>query len=338
VRAEPAGAARLPAAKPAGRRDRRSPQRALIVGAGPAALRLAQELERGGRYHVLGFVAREGPIASAAVPRMVVDPLPLAELVATYGVDDLFVARESEEATRLAVELLAARDQGAQLHLLPDLALALVARPTRRHAGDLALLAIGAAPHGPLFALGKRWFDIVFSLVALLLTTPLLLLAALAIRWESPGPILFRQERVGRDGRRFFLYKLRTMIDGAEALSGPGLCAGLDDPRLTRVGRFLRRTCLDELPQFWNVLRGEMSVVGPRPERPCFVERYEREIPGYGERHRVRPGITGLAQVCGYYASSAAEKLRFDLIYLYNPSVAMEGWILLATLLRATLR
>jgi lipopolysaccharide/colanic/teichoic acid biosynthesis glycosyltransferase len=122
------------------------------------------------------------------------------------------------------------------------------------------------------------------------------------------------------------------MVPDAEK-DGPRLCSGKSDPRLTPVGRFLRRTHLDEVPQLWNVLRGEMSLVGPRPERPCFVEQFEEELPEYGERHRILPGITGLAQVCGDYHSSPREKLRFDLMYLYHQSLWLDLRIIVRTAL-----
>ena len=157
------------------------------------------------------------------------------------------------------------------------------------------------------------------ALIMLVAFSPLLLLCALAIKLTSRGPAFYRQERVGRHGRRFILYKLRTMRQDAEALTGPVWAQGDNDSRLTPIGGFLRRTHLDEVPQLINVLRGEMSLVGPRPERPCFVERLKEQVPGYEQRLAVRPGITGLAQIRAGYDQTIEDvrrKLRFDVMYI----------------------
>jgi len=182
----------------------------------------------------------------------------------------------------------------------------------------------------------KRAFDVAFSLAALLIAAPAVASAALAIRLTSRGPVLYRQERVGWNGRVFTIYKLRTMIDDAESATGPTLaCPG--DPRITRLGRFLRATKLDEVPQFYNVLRGDMSVIGPRPERPCFVAAFSRSAPEYLHRHAVRPGITGLAQVHGGYRTPFDEKLQYDLAYIAGWTPWLDAWILMRTI-RAVLQ
>ena len=179
----------------------------------------------------------------------------------------------------------------------------------------------------------KRLSSVLISVVGLLVSLPLLPFVALAIKLTSAGPILYRQRRVGRDGRSFDCYKFRTMRADAEADSGP-TWVGDEDPRITRVGRFLRTVRLDEVPQLWNVLKGDMSLVGPRPERPEFVEWLNREIPFYHLRHSVRPGITGWAQVRYKYGSSvddAKEKLRYDLFYIKNMSPGLDFMILFET-------
>jgi lipopolysaccharide/colanic/teichoic acid biosynthesis glycosyltransferase len=168
----------------------------------------------------------------------------------------------------------------------------------------------------------------------LVLLAPLLLLLALAIVLDSAGPPLYSQERVGRFGRRFRLFKLRTMVREAEA-DGQAVWACYADPRVTRVGAVLRRFHLDELPQLWNVLRGEMSLIGPRPERPEFVLLLAAAIPGYAARHAVRPGLTGWAQVSYHYGGSvadAAAKLEYDLHYIHHRSLCLDAIILLRTL------
>ena len=172
----------------------------------------------------------------------------------------------------------------------------------------------------------SRVLDVVLAGLLLLVTAPLLALAALAIRVESRGPVFYRQLRVGRDGESFELWKLRTMVPGAESI-GAGIYVLDGDPRITRVGRMLRRTKIDELPQLWNVIRGDMSFVGPRPERPFFVDQLAREIPFYQQRHAVKPGVTGWAQVKYQYGSTvedAMEKLRYDLYYIKHLSIAFD--------------
>jgi len=201
----------------------------------------------------------------------------------------------------------------------------------------------------------KRVLDIVVSALALILTLPLMLVIAIAIKLESRGPILYSQERVGMNRRRrpprsmnggerrrkpacgevFRIYKFRSMVSDAERSTG-AVWATTRDPRVTRVGQFLRRTHLDELPQFMNVLWGEMSVVGPRPERPEIVDRLVPQIPGYADRSSVLPGITGLAQVAHCYDSSlqtAARKLQYDLYYIRYASLLLDIKIMAATML-----
>ena len=188
--------------------------------------------------------------------------------------------------------------------------------------------------HGRCNAFLKRLFDLAIAIALILLTLPLMLVVAVLIKCESRGPVLYRQERVGRCGRVFVLLKFRSMRQDAEAGGAP-VWAAKGDSRITRVGRFIRYTRIDELPQLWNVLRGEMSLVGPRPERPYFVERLAAAIPLYAERHFVKPGITGWAQVNAPYGASfedAREKLRYDLYYIKNRSLFFDLRILISTL------
>jgi sugar transferase (PEP-CTERM system associated) len=180
----------------------------------------------------------------------------------------------------------------------------------------------------------KRVMDIVAGCVGLVVAAPLMVLIAAAVKLTSGGSVLYSHQRVGRDGRLFRVYKFRSMVDNAEAESGP-VWAVPQDPRVTSVGRFLRRTRLDELPQFWTILRGHMSLVGPRPERPEFVQELKRDIPFYGQRHIVRPGLTGWAQVRYTYGASredALQKLQYDLFYIKHMSIAFDLFILLSTI------
>jgi sugar transferase (PEP-CTERM system associated) len=182
--------------------------------------------------------------------------------------------------------------------------------------------------------LTKRLIGFILSSLGLLLTLPLTLIIAVAIKLDSNGPVIYKQERCGEDGRVFKLCKFRSMIDNAEAECGPTWATD-DDCRVTRVGRILRKCRLDEIPQMWNVLKGDMSFVGPRPERPEFVKELEKIVPYYSERHTVKPGITGWAQVSyGYGASveDALEKLRYDLFYIKNISQLMDFMIIVKTI------
>ncbi len=178
----------------------------------------------------------------------------------------------------------------------------------------------------------RRCFDVILATAVLTLTAPLLLLAILAIIIESPGSPFFVQRRLGLAGRPFDIIKLRTMIPNAEGSCGPTL-ASMNDPRITAVGWFLRRTHIDELPQFMNVLRGDMGVVGPRPERPELYSEIVRDVPDYGERLKVEPGITGLAQTRGDYHLSFRNKLRYDLLYIQKQSFVFDIKIIAATIL-----
>ena len=180
----------------------------------------------------------------------------------------------------------------------------------------------------------KRLASIVVSIIGLLLTLPLLPFVALAIKLTSPGRLLYHQKRVGRNDEIFYCHKFRTMRADAEADTGP-TWAGDEDPRITTVGRFLRSSRLDEVPQLWNVLMGEMSLVGPRPERPEFIEWLQKEIPYYNLRHTVRPGITGWAQIRYKYGSSvddAREKLRYDLFYIKHMSPGLDALVFFETI------
>lgn len=230
--------------------------------------------------------------------------------------------------SRLSFELL---DAGVRVLVMPapfDVVLA-TGRQTHFH----ALEGVELAPDAPrsIHQFTKRSVDLVVGLIGLIIALPVLATVAIVVRFDSPGAALFSQVRVGRHGRQFRMQKFRTMQLDAEAETGAVL-ASAEDPRVTRVGRFLRRSRLDELPQLWNVVRGEMSLVGPRPERPEFVSSFERDIPAYGQRHAVRPGITGLAQIRGGYGSSAEEKLRFDLFYINRSTLLDDVRILIRTL------
>lgn len=235
------------------------------------------------------------------------------------SVDLVLVAASIPQSDRVKlVDTLVAR--GLRVFVIPaafELAMN-TASPSFFYSIEGIELSSGNVPF--LTRLIKRVTDIVAAVGVLVVTSPALVLTAIAIRIESPGPALYRQERLGRQMRPFSILKFRSMRVDAEAKTGPVL-AMQNDNRITRVGQFIRRTRIDELPQMWNVLLGDMSLVGPRPERAVFVERFLKSVPSYGLRFQVRPGVTGLAQVRAGYAASATEKLRFDILYINQLSI-----------------
>jgi len=177
----------------------------------------------------------------------------------------------------------------------------------------------------------KRFFDLLLSCLGLILLSPLLLLIALAIKVTSPGPVFYRQVRMGLDGRVFEMLKFRSMVVGAEKETGP-VWAQKEDPRRTQLGRFLRKISLDELPQLINVFKGEMSLVGPRPERPELIKSFKDKIPNYMLRHKMKAGMTGWAQIHGWRGNTSLEKrIEFDLFYIENWSLLMDLKILIKT-------
>lgn len=180
-----------------------------------------------------------------------------------------------------------------------------------------------------LYLFAKRTFDVVMSLAVLALLAIPMLIIALLIRIDSPGPALFRQERLGKDGRPFTIFKFRSMRVDAEK-NGPQW-ADKDDPRCTKLGKILRESRLDEIPQLWNILKGEMSFVGPRPERQCFYEEFETYIHGFSKRLLVKPGLTGYAQVNGGYELKPEEKIVYDIEYIQKQSVLMDLWCVFKT-------
>jgi len=219
---------------------------------------------------------------------------------------------------------------GVRIAIHPNLYEVLIGNIELKQIAGIPLLEIRIGERFPWYEILKQLVDVIASIIGLIITSPLILFCMIVIKLESKGPIFYLQERVGKNKNIFKILKFRTMKIDAETTSGPTL-ATEDDPRVTRLGKFLRRTHLDELPQFYNVLAGQMSLVGPRPERPFFVEQYEKNIVAYEMRTFVKPGITGLAQVHGRYDSSVENKLRYDLVYINNMSPLLDIKIIILT-------
>lgn len=222
-------------------------------------------------------------------------------------------------------------NKNKEIHLVPDLFEILMLNSKMRQFDDVPTLRIDNLHLTMEQRIVKRVFDFTMSFLGILVAAPIMLILCILIKLSSPGPILYSQQRVGRDGKVFNLHKFRSMVPDAEKLTGPVLATD-DDPRITKIGKIMRATRLDELPQFFNVLKGDMSLVGPRPERPFFVDKYIEEIPAYAYRSSVKSGITGLAQVLGKYRTTPEDKLRFDLLYVRNYSFLLDLKLILQTI------
>ena len=247
-------------------------------------------------------------------------------------VDIVFIALPHADASRLTSVLSGIGDDPIAIHLVPDV-FSLV--PARGGVEEFEMIPFIHLRESRLYGWNrvlKRGFDLLFGAVGLAIAAPVMLAIGVALKLTSPGPVLYQQERMGVDGRRFKMLKFRTMRVNAEEETGP-IWARPDDPRRTALGVFLRRTSLDELPQLFNVLRGEMSLVGPRPERPSFVEEFRRRVPGYMLRHKVKAGITGWAQINGWRGNTSIERrIECDLYYIERWSLGFDLKILLQTL------
>jgi exopolysaccharide biosynthesis polyprenyl glycosylphosphotransferase len=317
---------------------------ALIVGAGMVGEHLVKRLSRESGYGLrpVGFVDSD-PLPRAAGTRGCSIPVlggldDLPDAIASAGARHVIFAFSSEPDHRLVDRIRDCERLGVTVSLVPRLYESISDRATFDHIGGIPLVTLRTVdPKGWQFAI-KHGFDRAFALVALVAAAPLMLAAALAVRLSSPGPVLFRQRRVGRDGREFDVLKFRTMREdrgGSEFElpegSAPGGVEGQD--RRTPLGRYLRDLSLDELPQLINVLRGDMSIVGPRPERPEYVDRFAAEVDRYQDRHRVKSGITGWAQVNGLRGqTSIADRVEWDNYYIQNWSLRFDLRIMALTI------
>ena len=298
-------------------------RRLLLVGASESALELLEDLDASPMlpFEWVGAVAEErSPDHGLPIPVLgsIAD---LPEIVPRAR-PDLVVVADLEQRDRAIDHLVGMANLGFRIVGVPEIYEYALGRVPIRHlppAWFMSLLHLYQRPYSRAVV---RVFDVALAGLGMLLAAPLVLLLTLLVRCSSRGPVFFRQERVGEGGKPFQLVKFRTMVDGAE--NGKAVWAAERDNRITRVGGFLRRTRLDELPQLWNVLRGDMSIIGPRPERPEFLELLEREVPFWARRLLIKPGITGWAQVQGGYAADtvgAAKKLSYDLYYLKHRSL-----------------
>jgi Undecaprenyl-phosphate glucose phosphotransferase len=314
-------------------------KRVLIVGVGDlgrmVADRILEHSELG--FKLVGFVDDRAAAADTIGYR----GLPLlgataevGEIAARERIDEIYVAFPIEEHIKMLGVVEVASRECINVHVVPDLLQFIALRARLEDLDGLPLISINDVPLRGLNNVLKRLVDVVLSAIVVLLGAIPTLIIAWLVRVSSPGPAFYRQVRMGLDGKAFTVYKFRSMPVDAEDASGP-VWAREDDPRATPIGRWLRRYDVDELPQFWNVLKGDMSIVGPRPERPFFVEQFKHRIPQYMLRHKVKAGITGWAQVNGWRGNTSLEKrIEFDLYYIGNWSLSLDFKIMWLTLMR----
>ncbi|TWT45580.1 UDP-glucose:undecaprenyl-phosphate glucose-1-phosphate transferase [Phycisphaerae bacterium RAS1] len=308
---------------------------AAIVGSGRNAQRLMHALHRNAwtGIRVAYFVddvddEKEAPVRGLPV----YGPLGRTrQIIESRPVDSVFIALPAAQSHRSNDVLTALETVMADVRVVPEIDPAYALRPNVSELDGVPVLSLRQTPLYGWNALAKRSFDLVVGAACLVIGAIPMLLIAAAIKLGSRGPVFYRQRRMSLDGSQFDMFKFRTMVENAEAGSGPKW-ADRDDPRRTRVGAFLRRTSLDELPNLFNVLAGDMSLVGPRPERPEFIEQFKDEIPRYMLRHRMKAGMTGYAQVKGLRGQSSLKKrIQHDVHYIRNWSLMLDVRILLRT-------
>lgn len=314
-------------------------ERVLILGSGEQAIEAARATleRRNAGFHIVGFVDNRPELLGRSLinPSVIGLTQDITGIVEQYQVDRIVVAVEDRRGKFPTEELL-------NLTMSGRVAVEECARYYERLTGKIVSEMI--RPSWLIFSRGSRYSNVTrhvrrvlnaaLAVAGFIAALPVMILTAIAVKLDSPGPIFYTQERVGKNGRSFKIIKFRSMRAGAEKASGP-VWAEHDDPRITRVGRIMRKLRLDELPQFVNVIRGDMNFVGPRPERPMFVEQLSEIIPYYSQRHLVKPGLTGWAQIKYPYGASvedAIEKLRYDLYYIKNQSLLLDAIIVFETI------
>ncbi len=316
-------------------------RKVIIVGAGPAAASIWKALreEAAKDYEVVGCVmSSEDPMSLPVYADILGFGAELPELARKHGASELIMAYINEIPTDIFHGLIQCYQQGIIIAPMPNLYEDVTGRVPIDHVGEnLWSLILPLDTHSIQIKFNlfiKRILDIILSMIGLVLFAPIFPIIALAVKIDSAGPVLFFQKRTGRGSKPFTVIKFRTMVDNAERKSGP-LWASTDDPRVTRLGKFLRKSRIDEIPQLINVLRGDMSIVGPRPERPEFVEILSGQIAFYEARHVVKPGLTGWAQIRFRYGSSVDDsmmKLQYDLYYIRHQSLLLDLLIMAKTI------
>ncbi|HPG41675.1 MAG TPA: sugar transferase [bacterium] len=311
----------------------------LIIGWNEKALILAEKIKKYPAlgYKVIGFVSlNKKDVGETWQDLQVMGAMSrLKELVAEKNVEEIIISLGNTAHKNVLNVITQCEDLPVHIKIEPDLYNIILGQARTQQIYGFPLIEIYPEIMKPWERQIKRLMDLFISLTALIILAPVFLIVALIIKIESPGPVFFKQKRVGKGGRIFTVYKFRSMVKDAEKMTGP-VWAGEKDPRVTRFGRIMRKLRIDEFPQLLNVLYSHMSIVGPRPERPYFVDRLKREYPFYTRRLRVKPGITGWAQVKGEYDTTieqVKEKLAYDLYYIDNLSLSLDIRILFFTIL-----
>jgi Undecaprenyl-phosphate glucose phosphotransferase len=314
----------------------------LIAGAGDLGRVVADKVleHRELGFTVVGFIddrAIGDHIGYRGIPLL--GTLPEADdIIRRERIDHLYVALPLEEHVKMLSLVETTNREGVDVHVVPDLLQFIALRARLENLDGVPIISLNDVPLRGFNSVLKRMLDVAISAAALAALAIPFAIVALLIKKTSRGPVFYKQERMGLDGKAFDVYKFRSMYEGAEDETGP-IWARDEDPRCTPVGLWLRRFDLDELPQFWNVFKGDMSIVGPRPERPYFVEQFKHRIPQYMLRHKVKAGITGWAQVNGWRGNTSLEKrIEYDLYYIENWSVALDLKIMWLTVVRGVQR
>lgn len=310
-------------------------RRVLLVGTTEAAAELIQAVKKSPQYglQIIGIVCDndlESKENFQDIP-ILGKKDEILQLCTEYKIEEIIIATSDSWQEKLIDSISRSEQTPARVRVIPSCYEILIGKMKLLRISDIPLLEIIREPSNLIYRYAKRFFDLSFALILLFLTIPISLIIMLLIKLEDNGSILYLQTRLGESGKTFRIRKFRTMHENAEAETGPVLSTA-NDPRITRIGKFLRSYSLDELPQLTNILQGQMSFVGPRPERPFFVEKYRQKIAGYNERFKVKPGLTGLAQINGNYATTTEIKLKYDLAYIYNQNFLLDIYILLKTL------
>ena len=307
----------------------------LIIGDNDLALNFAHKINSKTYlgYNIAGFLGRKEHLGKTFEGTKFIGTFKdLPEVLKTHKFDRVVIAIPLKYYYHLNEIVDACEEEGIKAEIIPDYYKYLPAKPSVDMLDDLPIINIRYVPLDDAFnKFLKILEDYFVDIVEIIITSPIMIITAIAIKLESPGPIIFKQERIGYNGKPFMMYKFRSMKvqDDEEEKSQ---WTTEDDPRKTRVGSFIRKMSIDELPQFFNVLKREMSVVGPRPERPYFVEQFKKEIPKYMVKHQVRPGLTGLAQVNGYRGNTSIDKrIEYDIRYVENWSWVLDIKIMFRT-------
>ena len=314
----------------------RFPQRVLIVGAGDAGRMILQSIQQspGLGYQAVGFVDDTPGRQECGGIEVLGSTSELGDIVREQGVEQVIIGLPDAEHDQLLDIISQCESARVTVKVFPDFFQIMASEVNIDDLNGIPLLTIRDTTLRGWRLIVKRTMDLVVSAVGLVFISPLMMLISLLIELDSPGPVLYAQERMGLDAKRFMMIKFRSMRVDAEANTGP-VWAVKDDPRRTRMGEFLRRTSLDELPQLINVLLGEMSLVGPRPERPVFVEQFRQVIPRYMDRHNEKGGMTSWAAVNGLRGdTSIVERTKYDVWYIENWSLLLDIKIIFMTLLR----